>query len=436
MGTAELFLLAAAQAAAGPFEAERYERTVVYHSPQTPGYTSWVGSTVMPGGEVVIGFTQATGPLDPNARARAPQQWTDMLGVTGLIAQNANYDFWGLDLKAICRRSSDGGATWTTLRSDAYHAVYPAAYHGHTTFALPDGSLLRRVNGWDLIHDPSVPHTAYLQRLAPGATAWGAPQVLLNPSAYTYQLSRIRRLRDGRLIATGQVWTTPAGTPHAEMTKAPVEYLLMVSGDDGATWVKNPLAVPTGSYLAPNEWDTAELPNGDLLAVFRTRQSSTSSTPVRRQGLLRRQGAGWTLAEVKDAPFPHSGHPELLVIREGAVLHVATTGIHWTADRGANWSLLAFPTTYRSPYYPSSFQAQDGTIYVFGHPGADDPYGKSDQSVLMDRFSIAGAAAVPGPLPASGASGRTGDNPNGDGCGMTGFEVLLVLCLLAVRRGI
>jgi len=39
-------------------------------------------------------------------------------------------------------------------------------------------------------------------------------------------------------------------------------------------------------------------------------------------------------------------------------------------------------------YYPRAVQGQDGRIFVFGHVGGDDAYGKSDQSIVMDSFRI------------------------------------------------
>jgi hypothetical protein len=396
-----ILLLPAGALAAAAQTAERYERKSIYHSPQSPGYTSWTGVARPADGSIVVGFTQATGPLDSAARERAPLELTDRLGVTALIQKEPNYDFWGLTLSAVYLRSADGGATWRPLRSDGYRAVYPHGYAAQGLFALPDGTLIRRVNGWDLMHDPTIPPTAFLQRLAPGAAAWSAPQTLLDPATRTCQLSRLRRLRDGRLLGTGQRWDCPAGTAHAAMSKAPASHLIVVSGDEGKTWTSVSVVVPAGAYLSVDEWDCAELPGGDLLAVFRTRRSAADRTAVRRQGILRKQGASWTLAEVKDAPFPHSGHPELLVTREGPVLHIATTGVHWTSDAGHTWTPLAFPQLsggYRSPYYPVSFQASDGRIHVVGHVGADDWYGRRDQSVLLDRFSLAGFEA-PAPPP-------------------------------------
>jgi hypothetical protein len=75
----------------------------------------------------------------------------------------------------------------------------------------------------------------------------------------------------------------------------------------------------------------------------------------------------------------------LLATREGPVLHVATSGVHWTEDAGQSWHKLNVPGT---AYYPRSVQVKDGTIFVFGHVGGDDAYGKVDQAIVMDRFKL------------------------------------------------
>ena len=88
--------------------------------------------------------------------------------------------------------------------------------------------------------------------------------------------------------------------------------------------------------------------------------------------------------------LPHSGHPELLATHEGPILHIATTGMHWTTDAGETWHELPIEGMrgrYRSRYYPHGFQDDDGTIYVFAHVGSHDPYGR-DESVEMDKFRL------------------------------------------------
>jgi hypothetical protein len=102
--------------------------------------------------------------------------------------------------------------------------------------------------------------------------------------------------------------------------------------------------------------------------------------------LLKKDGQTWKPQDVGPAPLPHSGHPELLAAREGIVLHIATSGIHATADGGKSWQPL--PGARPSGYYPRSVQDADGRIYIFSHVGGDDAYGAVDQSIRMDTFRL------------------------------------------------
>ena len=194
-------------------------------------------------------------------------------------------------------------------------------------------------------------------------------------------------LRDGRLIVLGGVAHVPANSrTRAEYTGL-FEPLLMVSSDNGKTW-KGPIPVVPEEHRrnwGGEEFDAAELPNGDLLCVFRRTDPANGGREGRWQGVLRKSGDTWIPGEVAATPFPHSGHPELLATREGPILHVATSGIHWTRDAGKTWQQLEVPGT---AYYPRAVQGQDGRIFVFGHVGGDDPYGKSDQSIVMDSFRV------------------------------------------------
>ena len=362
------------------------ERRTIYHSRQRPGYTAWVGAWTMPDQSLMTSFVEATGPVARNRRPATPPR---VAAAFGLPRWDPGFDFWGLKLASVFLRSYDGGATWQRFRTDRFEAPLPHGYTGQATIALDDGTILRRVNGDDLRNDPTLPHTAFLQRLAPGASAWSRPQVLLDPSRYTYQLSRLRTLRDGRLIATGNVWDVPASTPPAQRRSAESRFLLMVSSDGGDTW-HDGLTIPADvGYLPGDEWDTAELPDGNLLAVMRTLDSPASRRPVRKQAILVARGDGWVLTDVRAAPFPHSGHPELLATREGPILDLATTGVHYTKD-GRTWRPLAFSprTTYTTNYYPRAIQTDDGVVHVFSHVGSDDAYGVRDQSITMDTFRL------------------------------------------------
>ena len=140
-----------------------------------------------------------------------------------------------------------------------------------------------------------------------------------------------------------------------------------------------------------NEWDFAELGDGSFLCVFRRNDPNDRTKQVRWQGVLKRHESRWRIEEYAPAPLEHSGHPELLAAREGIVLHLATSGTHWTSDKGRTWNALPISNqdgSYRSRYYPRSLQTADGTIFVFGHAGSDNAYGQRDQSIVMDSFEL------------------------------------------------
>jgi hypothetical protein len=99
----------------------------------------------------------------------------------------------------------------------------------------------------------------------------------------------------------------------------------------GKSW-SGPQYVTPELDFACAEWDTAELENGDLLAVFRAITYDDSGKAVkqdRRQAILAQQGDTWAPGPISLASFPHDGHPELLRTREGVILHVAPTALSW-----------------------------------------------------------------------------------------------------------
>lgn len=368
--------------AAENYIATGFSRRTIYHSPQKPGYTAWVGAWFMPDKSIMICFTQATGPV--KGRPPASRELREKLQIPPA------YDFTGLDLREIYLRSADGGKNWSEVSFTPFQGIGASAYAGGATTALSDGTILRRINGWDLMQDPSIPHTAYLQRSEDGAKSWGKPQVLLDPAKFLYQISRIRQLHDGRLIATGQVWPVPAGTPHKQIPKP--ELLVMTSTDGGKAWQQHHVVPPEYRNVEWDEWDQAELSNGDLLCIFRHEDPKNPKLHRRWQGILAKKAQSWVLENFHPSVLPHSGHPELLATREGIILHIATTGLHWTADAGKTWNVLdvrGLNGPYKSRYYPRALQGDDGMIYIFAHNGSDNPYGAVDQSIDMDVFRLA-----------------------------------------------
>jgi len=371
-----------AGADAAELSAVEHHRQTIYHSPQKPGFTSWVGAWIMPDGSLMISFTQATGPIE--GRPRAPQEVQHQL--TWPPEGHPGYDMTGLDLRNVHLRSTDAGKTWQQVSADAFQTCMNGIT-GEGQTALSDGTILRGVWGYYVPYNPDLPKTGYLQRSADGSKTWGKPEVLLDPEKYSAWPKRLRVLRDGRLIVLGGMAHVPANSRTRAEYNGLFEPLLMISGDQGQIW-KGPVAVVPAEQRARwggEEFDAAELPNGDLLCVFRRIDPAGGGREVRWQGVLQKSGDTWIPGKVAASPLPHSGHPELLATREGPILHVATSGIHWTSDAGQNWHKLAVPGT---AYYPRSVQAGDGRIFVFGHVGGDDAYGKVDQSIVMDSFRL------------------------------------------------
>ena len=356
----------------------------LYHSPQTPGFTSWVALWKMPDGSLMMSFTQATGPIE--GRLRAPKDVEIRLNnpVPGL---SVNYDMTGLDLSNVHLRSTDGGATWIKVSADHFTTTTNGAF-GEAEMGFEDGTILRGLWGQYLPYNPDVLPTGCAQRSHDGTRTWGRPVPLIDPARYVTLPKRLRRLRDGRIILTGGVADfAPAGDRGRLSLWGPWRPLLLVSADQGRSWTGPiPVLAPKTGGAWTEEWDAAELPNGDLLGSFRRPDpSDPAGHHVRWQGVLKKSGQTWLSGEPVNAPFPHSGHPDLLATREGPILYIAQSGICWTDDAGRTWHRLGVAAT---GYYPQAVQTDDGLIIVVGHVGMDDAYGAVDQSIVMDSFRL------------------------------------------------
>lgn len=364
---------------------KNFERRTIYHSSQTPGFTCWTGIWKMPDGSVMVCFTQATGPLE-GWRPRATKDVRHRLswppkGMEG-------YDMTGLTLENVHLCSADRGKSWEKVSADPFDTCMNGCT-GEGEVALADGTILRAVWGhylpyWD------VPQTGYMQRSTNGTRTWGAPEILAKDKNLQTWPKRVRVLSDGRIVISGAAVPYDPDNWTREELGTKLRPCLWVSKDQaGRNWSKPLYVVPENAGYAGEEFDVAELENGDLLAVYRTATYSPKTkrclSQERRQNMLIKKGNRWEPTPIVVAPFPHSGHPELLATREGVVLHVATNGTWWTADRGAHWTSLNVSGT---TYYPRSVQLDDGTIMVVGHVGGDDAYGAVDQSIVMDTYKI------------------------------------------------
>ncbi|MEY2516175.1 MAG: hypothetical protein QOJ89_3533, partial [bacterium] len=247
------------------------------------GYNAFTGAFLMGNGAVATAFVHVTGPAAPPCRRPEDPPRCDDRGFRG-----AKHEF-------VVVESKNQGRTWTKpFPPETVVSAMPHAYTGQPVIALkktdstPAGTLLRRVNGEDISLYPEfagVPGTAFLQRRAPGAKVWTGRQIVLDPTRFTYNFSRIHRLRDGKtLVALGAFWDVAAGQRLTSRAQEKGQWLLMKSTDEGQTW-HNAMEVPAAAVAAApaNEWDIAELYDGNLLAVMRTKDGDK---PVRKQVIL------------------------------------------------------------------------------------------------------------------------------------------------------
>ena len=334
-------------------EAIDYNEKRIYHSPETPGYTCWVGLWQLADGRIRCSFEQRIGPKD-NVKKSSPNL-----------------------------ESLDGGETWKLLSS--------SIGSGRGMVVLNDHTFLR----------PN------LQRSTDGGKTWSDRSYLLPTATYFSYPTLIRPLRDGRLVLMGGYWKRDdvetrvlKPYPNSRLRK-----MIFISSDEGKTWSK-PIELMSIEDGVCEESDFCELPNGDLFWVHRCelfpgkmtkihplahRHGSDPASPWmwfysdRKQSITRKKGNMFVPEKSQVMPAPHSGFPMVLYTRENLILNFQTDGIYWTADVGKHWQKLNIPGT---KYYPKALQLSDGKIICIGHVGSDNPYGTVDQSIVQQTFRL------------------------------------------------
>ena len=371
-----------------------YKRVFIYHSPQYPGYTCWVSLWNMPDESVMCQFTHATGP--EHGRPHAPQEiqkhldWPPGVNYQEYVQTGHEYDMTGLDIQSMHLRSQDFGIIWDQIGGDHFQTCVNGVTEAEN--ALRDGTIIRAMYGEYLTyHD--VPRDGYIQRSTDGSKTWGPPEVIYDNDDFIFWPRRIRQIRDGRVVIGGGLIRKHTGSTRSTWFDD-ATLAVFFSSDKGLTW-NGPIDIVPREQKSKvkvcEELDFAELPNGDLLMIMR---DILGRAPMQTQ--LSKKGDTWTSTGITNAPFPPSGHPELLATREGPILYLAITGVSWTTDGGKTWNALELPKPLNksgwkeqgSPYYPQAIQMANGEILCIGHVGGDNGYGCVDQSIVGMRFFL------------------------------------------------
>jgi hypothetical protein len=355
-------------------EAVDYQEKVIYHSPEKPGSSAWVGVWRFNDKRVFCSFVQTTGPKE-NPKVESPLIESDDEGQT-----------WKVLPLAAPRQGAPGSGLFETGR-DAYTCRGMEVLDGGKTLVRP-------------VWPASVSVAGYVVRSTDGGKTWSKRIDLLPEDKWGVWPSLVHQLRDGRLILFAGCWRRGEKISSGD---GPMRKMFFISRDKGKTW-SEPIPLMDPEQGMCEESDFCELANGDLLWVSRSEfypDHPTEAPPgscrmgaappqsnwysIRNQTFARKKGKTFVPEAPTLLPIPHSGYPLVIKTKEGVILHLGTNGVHWTADEGKTWNLTDIPGT---AYYPKGFQFKDGKIIVIGHVGGDDVYGTVDQSIKQQTFKL------------------------------------------------
>ncbi|MFH1006923.1 MAG: sialidase family protein [Candidatus Latescibacterota bacterium] len=355
--------------------ARDFESRRIYHSAQTPGYTSWVSFFPGERGQWYLTCEEVTS-VDPPLPRCTREQYYEMSLPTG-------YDKSPLRMEMVILESTDDMKSWKAISRTPcrFHHSAGSFAQARTT----DGRFLRFV--WSPYSlDPTIASNEVFFVSDDDGKTWQKMPPFNHPELAAYP-HRLRVLRDGTFVLA-----VPYAKGYGKGTDRPVRasrdlnalsslwMTLYFSHDQGHSW-EGP--IPLYGSLPVAETDFVELPSGDLLCI----NNSIFAHPGRQ--IIYRSGKRWE-------PGPTEGVvsgtvPETVCLTEDGLLVgcLRNSTYRWSDDLGLTWWPLAgIPDRGLECYQPWIQHLGGGRMACAGHYGGDNPPGEFDQYLMIHFFTV------------------------------------------------
>ena len=390
-------------------KAIHFEDRVVYYPEHRPGYTGWVKLFQFGNGEIGLSFDEVR---------RGPNPHFSPIAIDFIEAAGAPYRFHhifystahpNLFHESVYMKSSNGGKTWEETGRAFSNGGYMAGY--------PDGRMVRFQYGQHHMHPERGQdrHVTIVEDSRNGGKTWN-PIARLLPG-FTFSPHRLRKLRDGSLVASGVVRPTmgPGGSRATRQTMYPGERdwamlaALMFSPDAGYTWT-GPHYVLQG--VMAWEPDFVELSDGRLLMINssiqtgdQTRQFvSRVSTSFVCDAVIDITGAGEVADKAQTGIVPET----VDITPDGLIVGTRRGGAYTCSnDLGKTWHLI--DNAKKCKYQPQLVALPDGQFLAAWHLGTDAAFGQQDMCIGLHSFRLQADLPEPTLLTLSRSLSPSGD---------------------------
>jgi len=362
-----------------------FESRKVYHSSQTPGYTSWVSFFPGERGQWYLTCEEVTTPAKPLPRCTREQFYAMSLPAT--------YDKSQCLVEMVILESNDDMRTWEVIAREPCRFHHSPGSFGQAR--TKEGLFLRFV--WSCYAlDPRVAPNEIFYTSDDNGKTWRKMPAFHHERFASFP-HRLRMLRDGTFVLAMPLrarWGKGTDYPvRASLNLNAINEMQMTlwfSFDQGRTW-DGPLPIFGGQNIS--ETDFVELPSGDLLFI-----DSFFATPGRQ--FVYREGRRFTPGPMERAIAGQV--PETICLTEEGVLvgcfrpsGVMGGEYHparytWSDDLGLTWWPLEGIPAERPPecYQPWIHYLGDGRIACAGHYGSDIPVGMLDQYLSIHFIKL------------------------------------------------